>query len=145
MLGWLLVALQGVLLAALVLAPHRAPSLLTTVLGGAIAGLGAWLLIASARTLGSALTPTPVPNGAGLVTTGPYARLRHPIYSAILLMAAGWVIVIGSWWSALVAVALLAFFTAKARWEDRMLAAAYGQRWREWSSRSGALLPRLRS
>ena len=144
MRGWLLVALQGVLIVALVLAPHRSPALPVVLAGGALAGLGAWLLLASGRALGRALTATPVPNGAGLVTDGPYARVRHPIYAALLLMATGWVVALGSWWSVLAAVALLAFLLAKARWEDALLARAYGDAWQAWAARTGALLPRWR-
>ena len=106
--------------------------------------LGAWLLVAAIRALGRALTPTPVPNRTGLVTTAVYARLRHPIYTALLLMAVGWVIAIGTWWSALAALALVLLFLAKARWEDTMLAEVYGDDWRDWARRTGSLIPRVR-
>lgn len=142
-LGWLLVAGQGVLLILLVLLPHRAPTLLSLAVGVPLVAAGIVLAIVSSRTLGSALTPTPVPvPDAGLRTDGPYRWVRHPIYSAILLAALGIVIAVGSSWTVAAAVALTLFFVAKSRWEDRLLEAQYGDTWREWAARTGALVPR---
>jgi len=144
-LGWLLVALQFVLLAILVLLPWRAPSLLSLALGVPIAAAGVVLGLAASHRLGSALTPTPVPiAGAGLRTTGAYARVRHPIYSAVLLLALGFVIAVGSAWSWACALVLLLFFVVKSRWEDRLLHAEYGSEWEAWAARTGGLVPRLR-
>ncbi len=101
--GWLLVALQFVLLLVLILLPWRTPSVLSIVVGLALVVAGALLGLAAGRRLGRALTPTPVPiAGAGLRTDGAYRWVRHPIYSAVLLMVAGYVIAIGSIWSAAV-------------------------------------------
>ena len=55
------------------------------ILGGL--GVGVW----SGRTLGSALTPYPLPSEqATLVERGPYAFVRHPIYVAGLLVFLGY-------------------------------------------------------
>jgi protein-S-isoprenylcysteine O-methyltransferase Ste14 len=45
--------------------------------------------------------------GHKVVTTGPYACVRHPMYAGALLFSAGTTLLFGSWWG-LVAVALLA-------------------------------------
>ena len=143
--GWVLVALQFALLIALVLVPRREPEAIWVALGGLLIGAGATVGFSAFRALGSALTPTPVPIvGAGLRTEGIYARVRHPIYGAVLLLVFGYVIAFGSWWSLLVAVILVIFFAAKAHWEDHLLAAAYGSDWAVWASTTGALIPRLR-
>lgn len=145
-IGWVLVALQFVLLIALVLMPRREPEALWVAVGGLLIGAGAAVGFSAFRALGSALTPTPVPiAGAGLRTEGIYARIRHPIYLAVLLLVFGYVIAFGSWWSFLVAVILVIFFAAKARWEDHLLAETYGSDWAAWASTTGALIPRLRS
>lgn len=144
-IGWALVALQFVLLIALVLMPRREPEALWVAVGGLLIGAGAAVGFSAFRALGSALTPTPVPvAGAGLRTEGIYARVRHPIYLAVLLLVFGYVIAFGSWWSFLVAVILVIFFAAKARWEDHLLAAAYGSEWAAWARTTGALIPRMR-
>ena len=143
--GWSLVALQFVLLIALVLLPHRAPSLLSLAIGVPLVAAGIVLGLMAGRTLGRALTPTPVPIAqAGLRTDGVYALVRHPIYSAICLAAAGFVIAVGSWWTLACSVVLVIFFWLKSRWEDTLLREEYGEEWRTWAGRTGALLPRLR-
>ncbi len=142
--GWLLVVLQFVLLLVLILLPWRTPSALSIVLGLAIGVAGALLGLMAGRRLGRALTPTPVPiAGAGLRTTGAYRFVRHPIYSAVLLMVLGYVVAIGSAWSAAGAVVLLVFFVLKSRWEDGLLHEQYGDEWTAWAARTGALIPRL--
>lgn len=142
-LGWVLVAVQFLLLLVLVLVPRREPSWPTSVLALVIFLLGATLGFIAFRALGSALTPTPVPiQRAGLRTTGVYAYVRHPIYSAVLLMVAGYLIAFGSIWSVVVALALLVFFWLKSRWEDQLLAATYGSEWIAWAAQTGALIPR---
>lgn len=48
-------------------------------------GIGLW----SAITMRSSLHVLPAPNGNGLVTTGPFAFIRHPIYLGIILACLG--------------------------------------------------------
>ena len=61
--------------------------------------------------------------GQTVVSTGPYALVRHPMYAAGLLFFVGAPLVLGSWWGlASVPVALL-LFAARALGEERMLEA----------------------
>lgn len=134
---------QFALLGLLVLVPHGQPTagrvLVAAVPLVAGIGLGLW---ASLR-LGSALTPTPVPIAeAGLRTDGPYAHLRHPIYSAVLLISLAVTIAFGSAWTVGVLMLLVVFFLTKARWEDSLLREAYGPAWDSWAQTTGALVPR---
>ena len=92
--GW--VALQFVLMAAVVIAAWLGPawpgsvSTLLAVAGALAAGAGVVLGLASGRALGGALTPYPRPSGSGrLVERGPYRFVRHPIYSAGILLFGG--------------------------------------------------------
>ena len=143
-LGWTLVCIQFALLLVLVLLPWRTPSLLSLAIGIPIAAAGAVLGLTAGRRLGRALTPTPVPiSGAGLRTDGAYGYVRHPIYSAVLLMVFGYVIAIGSIWSLACAMVMVVFFILKSRWEDGLLRAEYGDEWTAWATRTGALIPRL--
>ena len=86
---------------------------------------GAFLIVLAGRALGSALTPFPKPaEEGGLVDDGPYAVVRHPIYTGGILFAAGISLALSPW--ALVASAVLAVVWAlKARVEERFLAARY--------------------
>jgi protein-S-isoprenylcysteine O-methyltransferase Ste14 len=144
--GWLLVVLQFVLLLVLILLPWRTPSTLSIVVGLVLVVAGALLGLVAGRRLGRALTPTPVPiAGAGLRTDGAYRFVRHPIYSAVLLMVAGYVIAVGSLWTAVGALVLLVFFVLKSRWEDGLLREEYGAEWTAWAARTGGLLPKMGS
>lgn len=96
-------------------------------IGAGVMALGIALGIWSARSLGPALTPgtEPLP-GAPLVTTGPYARSRHPIYLGAVLALAGYTLLWSNWTLALVfGLAALKYFEAKARAEERWLLARY--------------------
>jgi len=42
-----------------------------------------------------------------VISSGPYARLRHPMYAGALVMLVGIPIALGSWWGLLVLVAMM--------------------------------------
>jgi protein-S-isoprenylcysteine O-methyltransferase Ste14 len=42
-----------------------------------------------------------------VISTGPYALVRHPMYSGALVMLAGMPIALGSWWGLLVVIAII--------------------------------------
>jgi protein-S-isoprenylcysteine O-methyltransferase Ste14 len=83
---------------------------------------GLVLAIWAGRTLGSALTPFPLPSEQGtLVERGPYGLVRHPIYAAGLLVFLGYGLLASV--PATAAVALLAvLWHFKAGVEERHLA-----------------------
>ena len=57
-----------------------------------------------------------------VITTGPYARVRHPMYSAILLMFLATPVALGSGRAMLPAVLLIAVIVARIIDEERLLA-----------------------
>jgi len=143
--GWLLVATQVGVFVVLALLPWRSPSALSIVLAVPFIVVGGWLGVTSFGALGGALTPTPVPiAGAGLRTQGPYAWVRHPIYTAVLSLTLAALILAGTWWSWAWGVIIVVFFWSKSRWEDRLLSQEYGAEWEAWAKRTGALIPRRR-
>lgn len=85
-----------------------------------------------------------------LTTTGPYARLRHPLYLGTLLVATGFALILGG----LVTVAVLAFvwpwfalhyFPRKELAESMRLAALHGEAFARYRAAVPALWPRRRS
>jgi protein-S-isoprenylcysteine O-methyltransferase Ste14 len=92
-------------------------------LGAPLIAAGLALAVWGVRSLGRSLTPgtEPLP-GAPLVTSGAYARVRHPIYGGIVLGLAGYTLAWSNWTLALV-VGLLTFvyFNGKAKAEERWL------------------------
>jgi protein-S-isoprenylcysteine O-methyltransferase Ste14 len=124
--GW--VAVQFVLLGAVVAGAFFGSDWPWPVrlFGGVLLFLGALFAVAAARGLGPALTPLPRPSGRGeLVVSGPYAIVRHPIYSGIAVAAAGFSVLVSSWWSLGASLVLLVFFHFKAAREEEWLLAQY--------------------
>lgn len=107
--------------------------------------LGAWFGVAGARLLGRNLTPFPKPvEGAGLIETGIYGRVRHPLYTSVMLISAGWALVWGSIWALALVLLEIPFFLAKARREEQFLRE---QRpgYADYAQRVPRFLPYLRS
>ncbi len=124
--GW--VAVQFVLLGAVVAGAFFGSDWPWPVrlFGGVLLFLGALFAVAAARGLGPALTPLPRPSGRGeLVVSGPYAIVRHPIYSGIAVAAAGFSVLVSSWWSLGASLMLAVFFHFKAMREEEWLLAQY--------------------
>ncbi len=94
--------------------------------GGLLVAAGLLLLVAGGFRLGASLTPFPAPRtGAGLVTSGIYARVRHPMYGGGLLVALGWSILFGSAAGVALTAAFAVFLDRKARREEVWLAERY--------------------
>lgn len=63
-----------------------------------------------------------VTEGQKVISTGPYAVVRHPMYGWALLMMLGIPLALGSWWALLVAVASVAGIVARLLDEEQFLA-----------------------
>jgi protein-S-isoprenylcysteine O-methyltransferase Ste14 len=79
-----------------------------------------------------------------LIQSGPYARIRHPIYSGLLLATAGTVLFLGQWRALLGLGLALAGLWQKARREEALLVAQFGHPYEEYLRRTGVFVPRLR-
>jgi protein-S-isoprenylcysteine O-methyltransferase Ste14 len=79
-----------------------------------------------------------------LIRTGPYARLRHPIYSGIVLAAIGSAVIIDEWRCVLGVCLVLTGYCIKARKEEAMLTQQFGEAFREHQKHSAFLIPRFR-
>jgi protein-S-isoprenylcysteine O-methyltransferase Ste14 len=96
------------------------------VAGSALIIAGGTLLFAGLFRLGRGLTPLPYPkDGADLIQTGPYALVRHPMYSGGLVLALGWALVVHGWLTLVYVVVLFVFLDAKSRREERWLSEKY--------------------
>lgn len=77
-----------------------------------------------------------------LIRTGPYARIRHPIYTGLLLALAGTAIVIGEYRAIAAFVVILVGFTYKAKREESLLAREFGPAFDEHRRHTGFFLLR---
>lgn len=86
---------------------------------------------------------TPDPNTeAKLVTIGLYGRMRHPIYSGVLLVAFGLALLHGGAYPWVVMAALYIFFYTKSRYEEALLLHTYPA-YQAYMQRTGRFLPRF--
>jgi len=56
-----------------------------------------------------------------VISSGPYAFVRHPMYSGIMLFFVGVPLLLGSWWGVAIAPVFAVLFAIRARIEERAL------------------------
>lgn len=78
-----------------------------------------------------------------LITTGPFALVRHPIYVGGQMMELGALLIYRTWTTALI-VPNIPVLVLRARREEEALASEFGQEWTEYCQRVPAWIPRLR-
>jgi protein-S-isoprenylcysteine O-methyltransferase Ste14 len=83
--------------------------------------------------------------GHQLIRTGPYAWVRHPIYSGLLLAMLGTAIARREPRGFLAFALLWLAFVIKSRMEEGFMRKTFGAEYDEYSRVTGALVPRVRS
>jgi protein-S-isoprenylcysteine O-methyltransferase Ste14 len=112
--------------------------------GAAITVAGLLFCVAARRHLGANWSQAvTVKKDHELITSGPYALVRHPIYTGLLLALAGSAIALAEWRGL---VAVLLFFIAfwnKLRLEEKWMREHFGSSYEEYSRRVAALIPHI--
>jgi len=99
--------------------------------------LAVWARVYLGRNWGMPMSQRADPE---LVTTGPYGRVRHPIYSGIILGMAGTAIAVSLYW--LIAVAILgAYFLISAVVEERTMARLFPAAYPPYKRATRMLIP----
>ena len=119
------------------------PPWLPAVAGLALMWAGFALRFWAVRTLGRFFrVEVSVDTDQTLVDTGPYARLRHPSYTGLLLFYLGLGTVLDSYLSVAAAVLLpLAAIVNRIDHEERMLRRELGEPYHAYSARTARLIP----
>jgi protein-S-isoprenylcysteine O-methyltransferase Ste14 len=127
------------------LAPLSVPAVVGTaavlvLMGGAIG-----LFAASSRELGRNWSLVArMRDDHQLVRTGPYARVRHPIYLGMLLFLLAFAVGLGHWAELVIALPVFLAGTAiRTRLEDGLLEQQFGEEFRDYRSATPALIPRI--
>ena len=108
-----------------------------------LAGLGLWTWTQAALdTMWSAQLQ--LRDQHRLVTTGPYARVRHPLYTAMCIWAAGLALVTANWIFVALAVLMLAVFFTRVPREEQMMIEQFGDEYREYMKGTGTFFPKWR-
>jgi protein-S-isoprenylcysteine O-methyltransferase Ste14 len=117
------VVVQFLLLALIFLLPEMtALSFQGLVLGSVLKFCGWALLIWAGLSLGKNLTPLPKPKeNATLITSGAFAYMRHPIYTALMLLSSGGSLERGHGLALLFSLCLAVLLEFKSRREEQWL------------------------
>ena len=112
--------------------------------GVALVGAGLALRVVAMNTLGPRFSPlVALQREHALETRGPYAFVRHPGYLGALLACLGASVAFASAAALALPALMLVAQLSRVRAEEALLARHFGEAWRDYASRTGALAPRL--
>jgi protein-S-isoprenylcysteine O-methyltransferase Ste14 len=77
-----------------------------------------------------------------LITHGPFAIVRHPMYLGIILASAGGLLIYRTWTLLFTTVTFLGL-ALRARREEQALAAEFGEQWEEYCRQVPGWIPRI--
>jgi protein-S-isoprenylcysteine O-methyltransferase Ste14 len=81
----------------------------------------------------------------GLVTTGVYENIRHPMYAAHLLWAVAQLLLLKNWIAGpAFLVASIPLYVARIPREEEMMLDQFGDEYRKYAERTGRVIPRFR-
>ncbi|HEV3241829.1 MAG TPA: isoprenylcysteine carboxylmethyltransferase family protein [Methyloceanibacter sp.] len=95
------------------------------ILGAVLVCLGIWLSwqVLKENSYAAPVVKVQKERGHKVVSSGPYAYVRHPMYSSVILFAAGVPLLLGSWWGLIVSPLLIVVLAVRAVVEERTLKA----------------------
>jgi protein-S-isoprenylcysteine O-methyltransferase Ste14 len=120
-------------------------ALLLAMTGCLLALAGGTLVLGARIELGSAWSFVPIADEAmGLVTTGPYRFVRHPIYLGLSMLALGQALAFASWPAFFVLLTgIFPTFVWRAIAEEKLLTAVFGERYVLYRRQTKMIIPRL--
>ncbi len=78
-----------------------------------------------------------------LVTSGPYARIRHPLYAAMFAWAIALAILTANWLFVALAALSIAGTVVRVPKEEQMMIEAFGNEYKAYMQRTGRYFPKL--
>lgn len=115
--------------------------------GVGVALLGFGLLQWAQTTLGRNWSDTPrMMKEQALVTRGPYQFIRHPIYSAFLLIFSSMLLVSANWFIGLAWMGMAVLeIASRIAYEEHLMLEYFGDEYHEYMRRTGRLIPRIKA
>ncbi|MBS3163934.1 isoprenylcysteine carboxylmethyltransferase family protein [Candidatus Woesearchaeota archaeon] len=143
--GSLILVLCSIFLAlGAILVLRSKPSIARELIGSAVLLAGFSLRTWAIRILGRHFSvKVALQERHELVTSGPYALLRHPAYTGLALELLGFGLGIAAWQGALACLIVAPSLAYRIAVEERFLTAAMGERYKEYSARTARLIPWL--
>jgi len=113
--------------------------------GVGIALLGFALLQWAQVTLANSWSDTPrMMKEQTLITSGPYRTIRHPIYTAFILILGSTLFISSNWliglcWAGMTTLEVI----SRISFEESLMLEFFGEQYREYMKKSGRLLPKV--
>lgn len=134
-----------IVLALLGVPASRPPSAFLFWMGAAITAAGELARLWAVRHIG-VVSRTRSDRLGELVSTGPFALVRNPLYLGNVALWTGFAVSARLLWLAPAIVLLLAFeYHAIVRWEERLLESRLGESYRSYAARVPRWIPRFES
>jgi protein-S-isoprenylcysteine O-methyltransferase Ste14 len=140
-LGGLLLGVPGILGPELERQFHRPTQIWLWIASALVAiglGFSAWARVRLGSNWSAEVT---VKQNHELVRSGPYALVRHPIYTGVLLALIGTALSVGKWRALIGLVLVAAAFLRKIVVEERFMLAEFGEAYEHYRARVPALIP----
>ena len=113
-------------------------------LGFAIGGVSVAFLVWTELELGRQFSPQlQLRQEHQLITAGPYAHIRHPLYSAVDGFGLGLALVSANWFFAVFFILCLVGLWFRVPKEERMMLDQFGEDYRAYMQRTGKFLPKV--
>jgi len=113
--------------------------------GVGVALLGFALLQWAQVTLGKSWSDTPrMMKEQTLITSGPYRSIRHPIYTAFILILGSTLFISANWliglcWAGMTVLEIV----SRISFEESLMVEYFGDQYRDYMKKTGRLIPRL--
>jgi protein-S-isoprenylcysteine O-methyltransferase Ste14 len=111
---------------------------------GVVLGCAGFVLYAWAQaTLGKAWSPhLQMRDEHQLVTSGPYARMRHPIYLAYLVFMGGIALLTANWFFIALFIVSIVVLALRIPKEEQMMIETFGEQYKTYIQKTGGLFPK---
>ena len=107
--------------------------------------LGLFLVLATALFRSGHTVVSRENRPAGVVSTGAFRYVRHPLYLASLVSYLGLAVVTASLLSLALLIGIWIFHNYLAGYEEKLLEAKFGEEYRSYKRRTGKWVPRIGS
>lgn len=94
-------------------------------LGGLFVCFGIYMfhIVMLTNTYATTVVRVQSERGHQVISAGPYAWIRHPMYAGAIFYFLGIALLLGSWWAVSIAAAIIVVFAVRAVWEEETLKA----------------------
>lgn len=125
------------------LRPFATVALISQLVGIVLLSMGVFLRFWGIIHLKSQFTRyVTVREGDEIVSTGPYRKLRHPLYTGLLLITLGMALFFGSLIAAVLGgVAMVWALLQRINYEERLLIEKFGPDYEQWMKKRARLIP----